>query len=401
MAERILVHYRGNPEQLNWLFINEQHNISKIGHGSLAQLATLATGCKLSLLLSADMLYLDQVKLPAASRQKQIQAVPYALEDRLAEDVEDMHFTIGKKLPDDSLAVVAIRKDNLQQLLQNFREQKLAVDEVLPDLLALPWENNAWTLALDTSSGLIKNSEAGGLFCDPDNLSLYLDNLLESSPSMPEKLIVYRSDETPLTLSSEIPLEYRQLNQGLLPLLAQHLGTARSMNLLHGAFAIKRKSRIALQAWKAVPILAFIWIVLLLTQTVLQSRELAQQNEILIQQIETSFKRIFPTARKYTGIESRVKSYLKKLRSGSGKSQENFIELMSLSSPVLASNDKVKIQGLAYRDKHIDMELAADSLENLEKLKNQLTALPGIKITLSTSIEKKQINGKLRLEKQS
>lgn len=402
MAERLLVHYCGDTEQLHWLFINELHHISKIGHGTLAQLQTLASGCKVSLLLCSDMLYLDRVKIPATSRQKQILAVPFALEDRLAEDVEDLHFTIGRKKPDESLPVVAIRKELLRKLLDTCREHGLSVDEVMPDILALPGETDAWTLVMHGNYGLIRVSEANGYFCDADNMGLFVDSLLESEEAQPQKLIVYRDDESAsLALEHAVELEYRPLNQGLLPLLAQHLGEARSMNLLHGPFVLKRESSAFLQAWKAVPLLALIWVLLLLTQTVLQTRELEQENQLLIQQIESSFKRIFPGARKYTGIESRVKSYLKKLRSGAGQSDENFIELMSRAAPVLSANDKVRIQAMAYRDKHIDMQLKADALDNLEKLKNQLSALPGLKITLSTSIEKNQINGKLRLEQQS
>ena len=134
---------------------------------------------------------------------------------------------------------------------------------------------------------------------------------------------------------------------------------------------------------------------------VMETQILEQKNMQLTRQIEQQFKRAIPEAKKYTGMRNRMKNRLKELKSGTGASSDQvFLKILAEAAPALASNNKVIINGISYRSKHLDLDLQTDSLQNLESVKNKLAALRGIKTVLSTSVEKDKVKGRLRLEKQ-
>jgi general secretion pathway protein L len=187
-----------------------------------------------------------------------------------------------------------------------------------------------------------------------------------------------------------------------LSILAQHLHDARQLNILQGDYAPKKQRSPLLKPWKAVAALAGVWLILQLIYAGIETVQLKEKNQQLTQQIEKEFKRAIPSAKKFTGMRSRIKTTLKELRGGlSDDTQQHFLQILADATPALASNPKISINGIVYRNRRIDIELQADSLQSLEAVKNQLVAIPQLKTLLSTSVEKDKVNGRLRLEKQS
>jgi len=74
------------------------------------------------------------------------------------------------------------------------------------------------------------------------------------------------------------------------------------------------------------------------------------------------------------------------------------MKILSKVSPALSKNDRTNIKAAVYRNNYIDIDLTAKSLQDIEKLKNKLAAIPGIKTVLSTTVEKDNVKGRLRLE---
>ena len=58
----------------------------------------------------ATLVRLATVKVPARQPAKVLQAVPYALEDQVAEDVESLHFAVGTRLEDGSHPVAILAR---------------------------------------------------------------------------------------------------------------------------------------------------------------------------------------------------------------------------------------------------------------------------------------------------
>ena len=131
----------------------------------------------------------------------------------------------------------------------------------------------------------------------------------------------------------------------------------------------------------------------------MQTSQLEQKNIALTKKIETEFKRALPSAKKISNMRKRVERKLSDLKSGgSGSDNSGFLQILSKVSPALADNDKIQIKAAVYRNNYIDVDLTAKSLQDIEKIKDELAAIPGIKTVLSTTVEKNSVKGRLRLE---
>ena len=101
MASTLLLHYDpAKPDQATWSHVNNQGELtSRITSGSLEDAAVVAQQHKVVVLIDSSNVHLNHVQLPTTNRQKMLRAIPYALEEQLAEDIEDFHFVIGKADP--------------------------------------------------------------------------------------------------------------------------------------------------------------------------------------------------------------------------------------------------------------------------------------------------------------
>ncbi|MCW9014201.1 MAG: type II secretion system protein GspL [Gammaproteobacteria bacterium] len=406
MADTLLIHYRPcDAQQACWSFVDDKGNsTTKLGRGPLTDIGPLAKGRRATVLIDSSCLNLETVQVPSNNRQRQLQAIPFALEDKLAADIEDTHFALGKKQADENIPVITINKQLLEQVLDDFKQAGIFVEYLAADVLALPIEHNNWCVLFDGDSALIKTGRYTGHYCDRDNLPIVLATLLKQAVQQPESILLYHhADDIQATeplADIDIGLSIRSYEQHPLSVFAQNFTSAQQLNILQGDYTAKREGSALLKPWKTVAALAAGWIILQLIYAGIEGKQLSIKNQQLTAQIENEFKRVNPGTRKFNNMRKRMERKLTELRGGGNDDEQTFLLLLSHASPAISSNKKVSIAAMAYRNKYIDMELQADSLQSLEAIKNQLASIRGIKTVLSTSVEKDKVSGRLRLEKQ-
>lgn len=404
MPDTIIFHYLpSEPDSVSCISRNAQNQFSKVETLSLTELAEKAKGHKCIALLDSSVLTIASANLPTQNRQRQIQAVPFALEDQLASDIDETHFALSKKQLGSDLTVAAINKDILDDILQQFAQAGLFIENLLPDVLALPIRDHGWTVLISRQRALIKMSADQGCYSDRDNLSTLLKGLLAKTSQPAEMLLLIHADDdshaAELIEHTDMALSVETFDTDPLAILAHNIQPAQQLNILQGQYAYKKQTDFAWQPWRSVAALAGVWLLLQMFMAVMETRQLEQKNMQLARQIEQQFKRALPEANKFTGMRNRMKNRLKELKSGSGASGDQiFLSILAEAAPALSSNPKVTINGISYRSKHLDLDLQTDSLQNLEAVKNQLAAIRGIKTVLSTSVEKDTVKGRLRLE---
>ena len=150
MASTLLLHYDpARPGQATWSHVNNQGELtSRITSGSLDDAAVVAEQHKVVVLLDSTNVHLNQVQLPTSNRQKMLRAIPYALEEQLAEDIENFHFVIGNTDPNYGTPVAGIRKDTLEALLATFHQAGIKIDAIIPDAICSPAAPDQWSVLL-------------------------------------------------------------------------------------------------------------------------------------------------------------------------------------------------------------------------------------------------------------
>ena len=97
--ETLLVQLDPNQLSASWLVLDENGQpLAALHRGELEQLKDFARQRRIFCLIDSANIYINQVLLPAGrNRRKLIQAIPFAMEDDLAEELENLHFALGKE----------------------------------------------------------------------------------------------------------------------------------------------------------------------------------------------------------------------------------------------------------------------------------------------------------------
>lgn len=405
MAHTLLIHYNpGNTEQVSWCILGDNGQLQgSISHGSLDDIDATSKTRRARVLLDASCTSIESVMIPSNNRQRQLQAVPFALEDSLASDIDDMYFALGKKLANDTIPVVTIDRQLFESTIDHFRQAGIFVENMAPDCLALPLQNAGWSVLLYGENVLVKTSPHHGYFCDRDILPTLLPSLLKQDKQAPQSLNVFHHQEDDqageLFASLDVALNIQPYAQHPLEVFASNLHDPGELNLLQGKYAPRRESLALLQPWKAVAAVAAVFIILQLIYAGFEIRQLQYRNQQLTGEIEQLFGRINPGTRNFSNIQTRMKRQLSELQGGGNGDDDIFLELLAGAANAFDTR-QITIQGMVYNNKHVDMELHAQSLQALESAKNQLNSMSTIKTTLSTSVEGDKVKGRLRLEKQ-
>ncbi|MEA5445264.1 type II secretion system protein GspL, partial [Gammaproteobacteria bacterium AB-CW1] len=116
---------------------------------NLADCAEMAEGRRVIALLPGESVTLLDAHIPTRKYQRMLQAAPWVLEDQLAQNVERLHFAIGPRQEDDRVRVAVAAHECMQALTERCQKAGLLLAGILPDFLALPRNENEWTLLID------------------------------------------------------------------------------------------------------------------------------------------------------------------------------------------------------------------------------------------------------------
>ena len=95
--------------------------VGALGRGSLQSAHTAAAGRRCTALVKAVDVLLAEATLPAASQARLRQMAPFTLEESLANDVDEMVFAIGSRLPSGATLVAAVAQDRVEAWLGELR----------------------------------------------------------------------------------------------------------------------------------------------------------------------------------------------------------------------------------------------------------------------------------------
>ena len=151
-----------------------------------------------------------EVVLPAKTRKQFMTALPYALEDSLTEDVDNLHFVCPQWKADQSCLVQVVAKEKMREWQALANHYRLPITQLVPDHSLLPFHDAAdYSLAharnlsegaVDTMSILAACRDGSTVTLDSELLDIWLMDLpLDSivavnDESLTEQLIADHPD---------------------------------------------------------------------------------------------------------------------------------------------------------------------------------------------------------------
>ena len=125
--------------------------------------------------ISGDWITTHIVELPAKTKKLFNAALPYALEESISEDVENMHFIVPDWKAGQPCQVLAVSKDKIKQWQSVANEYNLPITQLIPDHSLVPLHDGAeCTIALDKELIFAKKSDDYGVVVDKDFLDAWI-----------------------------------------------------------------------------------------------------------------------------------------------------------------------------------------------------------------------------------
>lgn len=417
MSDTLLIHYNINqPSSAVWSLCNDAGELTgKLTSGSLQQVAELAATHPVIVLLNSQCLHINELQLPTQNMQKMLKAIPYALEEYIAEDVDDFHFVINRNKSRNTTAVVGIDKKTLQQIIDQFEQTGIHLEKIYPDALCLAAiDDEQWVCLNNGTDSYLQTGQYQGVVTQHSILPVFLYNRLDDeSIKRPEKLLLFTEQENSDAFSEltsdkhfeqfNIEIINISYNQHPLVVFCGNYKSIAPLNLLQHDFKPKRQTTGYWHHWRLAASLAAVWMTLHLGLTAYQGAQLKEENELARIEIEKIYKRAFPQSKKIIDPRSQMKQKLKELKSGAGNSNNGLLYLLSESFGTLGSDkENITLQSLTFRNNRMDIGLDSKNLQAVENLNKHLNDNSNIKsqITSSTS-DKDKVKGNLRIESRS
>ena len=254
MSDTLLIHYNiENVQQATWSLCNSDGELTgKITTGSLAELSETAANHTAIVLLNSHCLHINQLQLPTQNQQKLLRAVPYAIEEFIADDVEDFHFVVAKNKHDNATSVVGINRNTLQNVINVFRDAAITPEKIIPDALCLAAnDGEQWACLNYDNDSYLQTGTQNGMVISHDILPYIISSkLLDEALDKPEKILLFSEQDDAASFDelkevfddhSDIELINIVYNTHPLVVFCGNYRQALPLNLLQHDFKPKRK----------------------------------------------------------------------------------------------------------------------------------------------------------------
>ncbi len=126
-------------EDTEWLAIDAGGLTSTTRQrGPLSLAAAVARASNVVILAPSTQILLAEPELPPGSGGKLARAVPFALEEQLTEDIDQLTFAIGRRRPSGSTPVAVVSRAVLQDWLSQLAEAGIEPLAIYPDISLMP-----------------------------------------------------------------------------------------------------------------------------------------------------------------------------------------------------------------------------------------------------------------------
>lgn len=355
-----------------------------------AAASQLADNVDVVVILPGELAILNCVQLPARNQRQALQALPFVVEEQLADDIEKVHLSVGSRRTDGRWPVLVVDLAIMASLMDCSEQADLRLKAVYIDAQMLPVSEGHLSILMHGDRVLFHATQAVAVF-DRASASNMIHFLLGEAVVSHVQIRFQDNDEEQALLAQQLATEFSALGETQVTmdkiegekvessLLASIILPApvSAINLLQGRFTVRQPSG-KLPWWQiAAAVFLFAWLGQLSIQ-IGSGWYFNYQANILEQSAEDQYRKLFPDAKHVSSPRKRLES---RLAAGAEASGENtFAKLFSGSVQALNSlpdHAGLTIEELRYESEQgqLELELKARSIDQLDQFKQALGKL--------------------------
>jgi general secretion pathway protein L len=364
---------------------------------------SLAQERRVVLLLPGSEVTLAEPELPLRGGARLAQAVPFALEEQLATDVELLHFALGERATGAAGTPVAVvSRAMLERWLAGCDAAGIEVAAAFADSLAIPAAGGGLTLLLDDGVLYVRRPDAQPYVLEAEPLASALELVLGTGAAegdAGEHVTFYSStaeyerhrDLIEGLRSRTATLQVKLLPDGPLPLLAAQAVTGAGVNLLQGAYAPRSSLGSQLKQWRLPAALAAALALVFIGSHAVTWWQQSRQERALDTEIAQLFAQALP-GQPVVDVRAQLQGAL-----GSGGAGGGLLPAMSALAQAMAQAPAARVEAISFRGNALELHLTAPTIEALDSIKQGMSR-DGIQAEIQSATPRGQIvEGRLQV----
>ncbi|MGH8258090.1 MAG: type II secretion system protein GspL [Steroidobacteraceae bacterium] len=356
--------------------------------GSLLQAAALAPARRVCVLVPAADVLLTEADVPVKSGMKLQQVVPFALEEQLAEDIESLHFAVGRRRAGAArMPVAVISRTLLESWLEELSAAGIEPEAVYAESELIPANPGQAVAVLAGDDAMVRPAGALPVTMPLDALAEALQlvhpqaDVIAVGPPGGHGLLLYtgaaewhQHARVVESLRDRFDgVKVQLVTEGPLALLAQQLPSAAgsAINLLQGPYAPATSLGSGWRVWRIAAILLIALVALHIAGSAGELMTLGHAEHSVNIAIEQTFRTAMPGEHNAIDARRRMAQRLASLRGGEGT---GLLAALGALAEARAGTGEMAIRALQFHDGALDLVVAAPNAEALDRLSRSLRA---------------------------
>lgn len=395
MAEYLVIRLGQTVDQaVEWIVVDDNGTRrSQPGVGSLPEAAQAVGGRPVIALVPATAALTTTVDIPIRGGSRLRAALPYALEENLADDVDTLHFASGLRRDNGQLPVAVVARARMDEWTSWLDDAGITAIRIVP-------ENYGLARLPGTMSVLIDGDCV--MFNDGTDTEFVMQGVLPSDALVAAGMLSDHSDDDPddaddadssghllvycdaadedrlshdwIALRHELhSVDINLLPDGALPKLAVTVASGAGVNLLQGQYGTRTDYRSQFRPWRNAAILLLGLMVVGLVSKTVDYYRLQQEEAALRAQFIEEYQQIRPgDTREVLDPLNAVRSIKQGLGAATGP--QVFLPSLRQLGEALAQNSSARIETISYRAGIIDVRITSPDVATLDKIQKSVSA---------------------------
>ncbi|HVC29065.1 MAG TPA: type II secretion system protein GspL [Gammaproteobacteria bacterium] len=393
MTETLLLRMPETDQIASWLVVDAFGNpMGQCQTGTLIDAVPFAAGRRLRVCVPGSAVMQLIADIPSSNTQKIQQAIPFALEDKLAEDVDLLHFAVGVR-DARGYSVAVVSRVRMQKWLDELSAVGLTPAELIPDTLAVPLHEHTLVVVPDDRNILVRFPDGTGMTAETSLMPLMIKRHLSSmSAEKCTHVLVYSSEEslTPelhdMLKAQQLEISYRPLNGNPIALMTSTVRDTHSINLLQGMFGQRSGTMDHWRRWRMVAALSLALSVVFAAQQAVSEYRLRHEAKILDAQVQSLFHTAVPDMKNVTdsGVMEKVMQQRVGLLTGNSANSVGLLPMLAAVGDVMQSEKGVRLESFSYHDNNLQLQISADSIDTLNGMKTTLAGNSALHVEMDS-----------------
>ena len=392
MADYLVMRFgTGSADTVNWVTVDPSGALLGDPAQGDAMMAAAAAGeNKVIALVPGTSVLRTTADIPIRGASKVQLALPFAMEEQLATDVDDLHFAGGKRDARGQLPVAVVERLEMEAWLELLAAAGIEPAGIYADSDAVGAVPNTTILFVEVDSITLCDADGYIAVTDLEGVEMTVDLWIRSRESgddeavsaQPVHLLVYVTEADPATeaiiarLQPRVAsLDLRVLSSGALPRLAAQIVTQPGINLMQGPYASRSNLAVYWPAWRITAILLGCLALTLIGVKIFEISSLRQQAATLDTAIEQAIRYTFPEVREIRDARALLQSKLRALGRGpaDGGATEFLDTLQRVAGAVSKDNNSTAtLETINYRGGTMELRVLAPDVEALDMIQKQI-----------------------------